>query len=247
MALEWFEPDILPSDAPADLPDWVDSYADFMAELQENFGPHDPAGDAEMQLEQLHMRDSQRINKYIVEFQRLATQVRGWGDGALRRQFYNGLPARIKDEVSRAGKPATLLELKSLSQVIDSRYWERKGEVSRETTHKASSTQPASSQSSSNPRASSSSSAPKTTNKSSAQSSSSSASKNPDISSKLGKDGRLTAEERKHRLDNNLCLFSGGSGHGTASCPKSTSRAAKARAASITPEAKLEAPDKAKK
>ena len=26
MALEWFEPDILPSDAPADLPDWVDSY-----------------------------------------------------------------------------------------------------------------------------------------------------------------------------------------------------------------------------
>src|SRR6267154_1824182 len=99
MALEWFEPDILPSDGPADLPDWVDSYADFMAELQENFGPHDPAGDAEMQLEQLHMRDSQHINKYIVEFQWLATQVCSWGDGALHCQFYNGLPACIKDNI----------------------------------------------------------------------------------------------------------------------------------------------------
>jgi hypothetical protein len=65
------------------------------------------------------MHDGNHINKYIVEFQRLTSQVRGWGDGALHHQFYNGLPARIKDEISRQGKPATLSEFKTLAQTID--------------------------------------------------------------------------------------------------------------------------------
>jgi hypothetical protein len=139
MALEWFEPDLLSGDLNDQL-DWMDDYSAFMLELQTNFGPHDPVGDAEMQLEQLYMCDGNRINKYIVEFQRLASQVRGWGDGALRRQFYNGLPARIKDEISRQGKPTTLSEFKTLAQTIDARYWERKGEVSHES--KSSSSNP---------------------------------------------------------------------------------------------------------
>jgi hypothetical protein len=46
MALEWFEPDLLSMDAPAARPLWMDDYVEFMAELQDNFGPHDPAGDA---------------------------------------------------------------------------------------------------------------------------------------------------------------------------------------------------------
>jgi hypothetical protein len=132
MALEWFEPDLL-LDGLSPHPDWMDDYSEFMLELQTNFRPHDTSGDAEMQLEQLNMREGQRINKYVVEFQRLASQVRGWGDGALRHQFYNGLPARIKDEISRMGKPATLSELKTLAQTINAHYWEHKGEISRET------------------------------------------------------------------------------------------------------------------
>jgi len=101
-----------------------------MLELQMNFGPHDPSRDAKMQLEHLNMRKGQHINKYIVEFQRLASQVRGLGDGAFHCQFYNGLPAHIKDEISHMGKPATLLEFKTLAQTIDTCYWERKGEIS---------------------------------------------------------------------------------------------------------------------
>jgi len=132
MALEWFEPDLL-SGGLSSRPDWMDDYSEFMLELQTNFRPHDPSGDAEMQLKQLNMHEGQRINKYVVEFQRLASQVCGWGDGALCRQFYNGLPARIKDEISRMGKPATLSEFKTLAQTIDARYWEHKGEISRET------------------------------------------------------------------------------------------------------------------
>jgi hypothetical protein len=76
MALEWFEPDLLSGDLNNQL-DWMDDYSAFMLELQTNFGPHDPVRDAEMQLEQLYMRDGNCINKYIVEFQCLASQVRG--------------------------------------------------------------------------------------------------------------------------------------------------------------------------
>jgi hypothetical protein len=101
-----------------------------MLELQTNFRPHDPSGDAEMQLEQLNMREGQCINKYVVEFQRLASQVCRWGDGALCHQFYNRLPAHIKDEISCMSKPATLSEFKTLAQTIDACYWECKGEIS---------------------------------------------------------------------------------------------------------------------
>jgi hypothetical protein len=84
MALKWFEPDLL-SDELSSRPDWMDNYSKFMLELQTNFGPHDPSGDAEMQLKQLNMRKGQCINKYVVEFQRLTSQVCGWGDGVLCR------------------------------------------------------------------------------------------------------------------------------------------------------------------
>jgi hypothetical protein len=118
MALKWFEPDLL-SDGLSSRPDWMGNYSKFMLELQTNFGPHDPSGDAEMQLEQLNMHEGQHINMYVVEFQRLASQVHGWGDGALRRQFYNGLPARIKDKISHMGKPITLSEFKTYTNTLD--------------------------------------------------------------------------------------------------------------------------------
>lgn len=252
MALEWFEPDLL-SDGTDVRPDWMDDYSEFMLELQTNFGPHDPSGDAEMQLEQLHMREGQRINKYVVEFQRLASQVRGWGDGALRRQFYNGLPARIKDEISRMGKPSTLSEYKTLAQTIDARYWERKGEVTRET--KSTSSNPPKQSASDRTNANSSGSGNNksgthhaSTNKSGKQSTSStSAPKAPDLTSKLGKDGKLTSEERQRRLDKKLCLFCGGPGHTARECTKSTSRAAKGRAAVVAPETKPEVSVETKK
>ncbi|KAI0349397.1 hypothetical protein OH77DRAFT_1525693, partial [Trametes cingulata] len=54
-------------------------------------------------------------------------------------------------------------------------------------------------------------------------------------SDKLGKDGKLTPEERQRRFANNLCLFCGGAGHSASACPKKTSSASKARAAKATP------------
>ena len=50
-----------------------------------------------------------------------------------------------------------------------------------------------------------------------------------DLTDKLGKDGKLTTQERQRHLDNELCLLCGKSGHMVCNCPKSTkARAAKA-------------------
>jgi Domain of unknown function (DUF4939) len=64
-ALDWFEL-TLTSDLPAH---WLSDYAIFVSELKTNFGPHDPEGEAKAELESLHMRDNQRITKYLVKFQ----------------------------------------------------------------------------------------------------------------------------------------------------------------------------------
>ncbi|KIN94531.1 hypothetical protein M404DRAFT_34974 [Pisolithus tinctorius Marx 270] len=41
MALEWFKPDLLGTEDPEDQPFWMDSWKEFIIELQTTFGPHD--------------------------------------------------------------------------------------------------------------------------------------------------------------------------------------------------------------
>jgi Retrotransposon gag protein/Zinc knuckle len=233
-ALDWFEPDILRGPHTR-IPSWMDDYPEFCEELARNFGPHDPEGDAEHELANLVMREGQRINKYIVEFNRHASQVRGYGEGALRRHFYQGLPDRIKDEISRVGKPASLYDLRDLAQSIDARYWERRSEISRETRHASSS------RSADKPPSSKSARAPTSVPpnlfgvKAPKDLESSGTPAKSDLSSKLGKDGKLTKEERARRFDNNLCMVCGKPGHMARECPKS-SRAQARRAKAADPE-----------
>ena len=83
----------------------------FISELVVNFGPHDPIGDAELKLELLQMRDSERITEFLVKFNLEAGRT-GWGDSALRYYFYKSLPDRIKDSMSKDGKAPTLALMK---------------------------------------------------------------------------------------------------------------------------------------
>ena len=117
--MDWFKPSLTSGN---DVP-WLSDYSEFVSELCIHFGPFDPEGEAEVELESLRMRDNQRITKYLVEFNRLAARVQ-WGNTTLRCQFYNRLPPQIKDEISRFGKPDNHQELQTLSQTIDARYWE---------------------------------------------------------------------------------------------------------------------------
>jgi hypothetical protein len=247
MALEWFELDLLQMEDPALRPLWMDDFKEFVQELQTNFGPHDPVGDAEHQLDHLSMKDGQHINKYVMEFNRIASQVQGYGEGALRHHFYNSLPNRIKDEISRIGKPPTLAELRQLVQAIDARYWERKSKVSCQT--KPSTNPSSSSKTHSNKPAHNStlySGGSKDSKESKGKASTSTP--KPDLTSKLGKDNKLTTAECKHHFDNKLCMFCGLAGHMAKDCQKSTSHSSKAHTATTaTLETQLEVSTETKK
>jgi len=215
-------------------PLWMDNYAQFVSELKSNFGPHDPVGDAEHQLDNLSMKEGQKINKYVVEFNHLAGQVRGYGDGALCHIFYSGLPDRIKDEISHIGKPRTLDGYRTLTQTINARYWEHKSEV---VCQIKSSTSSSSNSASKGTTSTSSDSKGKTKekdnkNKSSDKSKSSSGVKpaSSETPAHLGKDGKLTEEEHQWCIKDKLCMFCGQPSHMARDCPKSTSKSSKAKA-----------------
>jgi len=168
-----------------------------------------------------------------MDFNRLASQVQDYRGGALHRLFYSGLPDCLKDEIARVGKPLTLHGLQALCQEIDVHYWERKDEVSC-TTKSQSTLSPAKSSdsrgNSSKPskeksKAGNTSSSTPTGLSKTTSNPSSSGTPRPDLTNKLGKDGKLTTDERKWRLDNNLCMFCRGPGHFVDNCPKKTKKA----------------------
>jgi len=111
-----------------DEPDWASNFNLFSEELTSNFGNYNPVGEAEAELEGLHMHDSHQAMKYFIKFQQLASHVK-WGEAALRRQAYNGLAKCIKDDMVHHNKLNTLAGLHRLIQAIDAQYWEHKGEL----------------------------------------------------------------------------------------------------------------------
>ena len=211
--------------------DWEDDYGEFVLELKTYFESPDIVGEAESKLENLSMKPNQHIAKDLVEFNRLAT-ITGWDNRALRHQFYHGLPARIKDEVSRVGKPITLPELQALAQSIDGRYWEREEETRQE--HGGQSSEKKTDKPQSQPSSSNQNNQNKHQKKlfvphDSGSSSQNSEKRKSDLDDKIGKDGKLTVAERARRFANNLCLFCGGVGHTAKECPRSSSSALKAK------------------
>ena len=157
--------------------------------------------------------------------------------------MYCGLPSRIKDEIACIGKPNTLHKLHSLTQSIDSRYWECHSEVAQEnlTTNKnecsndkgkgnekTNTTQNADKNKNNNGRKSNSSNSSNSGNTNTGSSNTNQKKPSPDLSSKLRKDGKLTQAERQRHFKQNLCLFCSKTGHITKECSKVTSAAAKA-------------------
>ncbi|KAG6327988.1 hypothetical protein ID866_11101 [Astraeus odoratus] len=238
MALEWFKPDLLSSGNPGSHPLWMDDWTEFVIELQSTFSPHNPVADAENQLDHLQMKENQCIKKYMVKFNQLASQVRGYGNGTLHHQFYSGLPDCIKDEICCVGKPCNLDNLHYLALEINTCYWEHKEEV--QCTNKSSGTSnfPVNKPGSSTPNSgkgkptsssnassslgntnSSLSNKPKSSNGGNKLSNTTSS--DPDLTGKLGKDSNLTLEERKQHLDNKLSMLCRDGGHFSNNCVKS--------------------------
>jgi hypothetical protein len=119
--------------------------------------------------------------------------------------------------------------LKQKVQNIDARYWERAQERSCEQQYRQ------------NPPKSSTSAAsavPSTTPKSTPEQKpkpkdSKLTTLRVDLSGKLDSKGKLTQQERQRQIDKNLCLFCGGSGHRTDTCPVKSARGRTATTESV--------------
>jgi hypothetical protein len=244
-ALEWFEPGIVLRGSPVE-PGWLTNWHSFTYELRTNFGPHDPVREAESEMERLHQREGDHITKYNVAFFRLSAQLH-WGNAALRHTYYCRLPACTKDDIACVGKPDNLVRLCNLATTINGRYWERHSEIFCERSSKPSNnnnnaSRPCSDQQNKNASASSSSQKPhdqrsdnthsRPANSARPNNTATPTSRNPELQGKLGKDGKLTAEERQRRFDNKLCMFCSGTGHIAKDCNK-RNKDAKARSSNI--------------
>ena len=236
IALEYFEPFVIDSD---NYPAWMDNWSVFIITLRTQFGPIDPARDAENSIDHLKMQDNQHIVKYNIEFNHLAIHT-SWDENILRHRYYTGLAEQIKDIMGHQVKPATLNAMKLLAHTIDAHHWEcirekshsgksksddktDKGKKSDDKGKNNSSNNSGSSHNNNNNNNPNNLKGNKNSNNNKPNKASlSSASTNP-LADKLGKDRKLTQQERQHCLDNNLCLFCGGPGHTAANCNKPSS------------------------
>ena len=185
MALDYFKPFL---DTPDDEPAWLEDYKLFVKELLINFGPYDALADAEVELDTLIMKDSHKVTRFFIDFFQLSTLC-DYNDRALLQKAYSVLPKRVKDEMTHFNRPSTLQELRDLVLRIDQRYWECKAELARksgptpQTNGKFGNKSP-------KPEPANEASGSKDNKKLKEH-----AQKGPDLSDKLGKDGKLTPQE----------------------------------------------------
>jgi len=211
----------------------------------------DPIGKAANMLDNLHMKPGNKTSTYNVDFMCYASQL-GWGNSVLYHRYYQGLPNQIQDPIStqEQGKPTLFQDMYALAMTIDHHYWERDCEcyyarqVEKEALESHSWKQGKASTSgsvmASQSKANPSPVASSTKNPSSKPSLSPAPKKQPntlwvDLSSKLASNGKLTSDECKKRLENNLCLYCSAGDHKLDSCPKKqTTVSPKGRGASAT-------------
>ena len=243
------------------LQDWLSDWNLFVDELHRHFGLSDPIGEAANMLDNLHMKHSDKISTYNVDFMCYASQL-GWRNSILYHHYYQGLPNRIQDPIStwEQGKPTLFQDMYALVMTIDHRYWKRDHEhhCTRQAEKEA-----LESYSQKQGKASTSSSVTTSQNKanpspvaSSTKNPSSKPSPSPtpkkqlntlrvDLSSKLASNGKLTSDKRKKHLENNLCFYYGAGDHKLDSCPKKqTTVSPKGRSASATADTLAAASEK---
>ena len=236
------------------LQDWLSDWNLFVDELRRQFGLSDPVGEAANMLDNLRMKPGNKISTYNVDFMRYASQL-GWGNSVLCYYYYQGLPNQIQDPISTQEQ-----DMYALAMTINYCYWERDCErhharqVEKEALESHSWKQGKASTSdsvmASQNKANPSPVALSAKNPSSKLSLSPTPKKQPntlqvDLSSKLASNGKLTSDERKKCLKNNLCLYCGTGDYKLDSCPKKqTTVSPKGYSASVTADTLVAASEK---
>jgi len=93
VAQDWFEVG-LNQENQGILQDWLSDWNLFVDELCWYFGLSNLVGEAANILNNLHMKPSDKISTYNVDFMRYAFQL-GWGNSGLYHHYYQRLPNRI--------------------------------------------------------------------------------------------------------------------------------------------------------
>ena len=219
---------------------WLSTWHLFVNELRVHFRLSDPVGDTANLINNLRMKPGDKIATYNVEFMWYAAQL-NWGDSVLCHCFYQGLPNCLQDLIANReqGKPNSFQAMYQLAITFDNRYWERnckrdrfwnteKDAADSHNRRQGKTTQYAASSQNSVPSRPQSSTAPPQTalsRNSQKPPRASSIAKSPslftprvDLSNKLGRDGKLNDNERKRRIDNNLCLYCRSKDHKVDGC-----------------------------
>jgi hypothetical protein len=219
-ALSWFKPGV---NDPMNSTHWMWNYQAFLGELEGNFSPHDPVGDAEKALNDLPMKVTAHIVKYNVDFWELASRV-SWNESALCDRYYHRLPLQLRDEVLRGGKPDTLPALRLKAQDADNIYWMQEEETRMESRSSAKVGNP-------NKKYSSKTHHPQPTYRPPVYHHPAPSIYQPlhgirdrpkhSISDKFRTKGKLTGDKQECQMKEGLCLYCGDKEHVTHDCPKS--------------------------
>ena len=90
VAQDWFEVGLNQEDQGI-LQDWLSNWNLFVDKLCRHFGLSDPVGKVANMLDNLHMKPSNKISTYNVDFICYASQL-DWGNSILCHCYYQGLP-----------------------------------------------------------------------------------------------------------------------------------------------------------
>jgi len=208
------------------LQDWLSDWNLFVDKLCRHFGLSDPVGEVANMLDNLRMKPGDKISTYNVDFMCYASQL-GWGNSVLCHRY--------SISTQEQGKPTSFQDMYALAMTINHCYWERDRECHRARQVEKEALE---SHSQKQGKASTSGSVTAFQNKvnpspavSTAKNPSSKPSPSPtpkkqpntlwvDLSSKLASNGKLTSDEHKKHLENNLCLYCGAGDHKLDFCPK---------------------------
>ena len=226
-AFDWFEPNLRKRDSD-NPPPIITSYKTFIASLESTFGDIDAKATAERQLRSL--RQTSSASSYSTSFQQIVSFLE-WDDAALSYAFYNGLKDSVKDELAKDDRPATLSALMEKAIKIDNRQFERSREKQASLARSLPPTTATqqrfipthlvqrSVRSLATPSSSLARSPQTIIEKTSSikeETSIKPTNLNPGRS--LRSSGKLPDTERAFRLQNNLCLYCGQSGHSVKNC-----------------------------
>jgi hypothetical protein len=175
------------------------------------------------------MKEHHKAARYFIDFTTASTRT-GWNNTALRHAAYKGLSKRIKDDLLHLPQFQSFTELCQLLLECESRYWERKDFDAMANAHSPQTSNRSTNQSTNANQSSSGSNKDKNRNKGNNSNLKGSANNStpqhntPSLSSKLGKDGKLTPKEHQWHFNQGLCMLCSTKGHIVKDCPKGSNK-----------------------